>query len=137
MGVDGSRASLGALAWAARQASLTGARLDAVTAWRMPATVYEGFAPPFDFDLDLAKGAKEALDKALAETLGQYPDVEVTPAVVEGAPAVELLRWAQGADLLAVGSRGHGEFTGMLLGSVSEHCVAHAPCPVVVIPPED
>lgn len=135
VGVDGSRASLRALAWAGRQASLTGARLDAVTAWRVPVAAYEGFAPPYD--LDLAKGAKEALDKALAETLGQYPDVEVTPAVVEGAPAVELLRWAQGAELLVVGSRGHGEFTGMLLGSVSEHCVAHAPCPVVVIPPDN
>jgi nucleotide-binding universal stress UspA family protein len=137
VGVDGSPASLRALAWAARQASLTSARLDAVIAWRIPTAAYEGFAPAFDFGVDLAKGAKETLDRALAQVLGQHAGVEVTPAVVEGAPAVELLRWAQGADLLAVGSRGHGEFTGMLLGSVSEHCVAHAPCPVVVIPPEN
>jgi nucleotide-binding universal stress UspA family protein len=44
-----------------------------------------------------------------------------------------LLKAAEGADLLVVGSRGHGGFAGMLLGSVSEHVAAHSPCPVVVV----
>jgi nucleotide-binding universal stress UspA family protein len=60
--------------------------------------------------------------------------------VAEGPPALELLKAAQNADLLVVGSRGHGAFAGMLLGSVSEHCVAHSSCPVVVVrhdPPND
>ena len=53
--------------------------------------------------------------------------------VAEGHPAGVLLAQVEGADMLVVGSRGHGGFTGMLLGSVSQHVVAHAPCPVVVV----
>jgi nucleotide-binding universal stress UspA family protein len=54
--------------------------------------------------------------------------------VVEGHPAQVPLRAAGGAQLLVVGSRGHGTFAGIMLGSVSQHCVQHAPCPVVVVP---
>ncbi|MEV0561406.1 universal stress protein [Dactylosporangium sp. NPDC049742] len=54
--------------------------------------------------------------------------------MVQGHPAKVLLDAANGAELLVVGSRGHGTFTGILLGSVSQHCVQHAPCPVVVVP---
>jgi nucleotide-binding universal stress UspA family protein len=54
--------------------------------------------------------------------------------VVEGHPAETLLHAATGAELLVVGSRGHGTFAGILLGSVSHYCVQHAPCPVVVVP---
>jgi nucleotide-binding universal stress UspA family protein len=53
--------------------------------------------------------------------------------VLEGHPAPVLLELAKDADLLVVGSRGHGQFTGMLIGSVSEHVVSHASCPVVVV----
>lgn len=57
-----------------------------------------------------------------------------TGPVLEGGPrAPVLLQEADDADLLVVASRGHGEFSGMLLGSVSEHCVTHATCPVVVM----
>ncbi|MFI9100990.1 universal stress protein [Streptomyces fildesensis] len=60
--------------------------------------------------------------------------VEVPARVVEGHPAEVLLAAAAGAQLLTVGTRGHGTFAGILLGSVSQHCVQHAPCPVVVVP---
>jgi nucleotide-binding universal stress UspA family protein len=55
--------------------------------------------------------------------------------VVEGAPAPVLLEAAKGADLLVVGMRGHGGFVGLLLGSVSQQCAHHAPCPIAIVPP--
>jgi hypothetical protein len=60
--------------------------------------------------------------------------VEVSTRVLRGHPAQVRLEAATGADLLVLGSRGHGTFAGMLLGSVSQHCVQHAPCPVLVVP---
>jgi nucleotide-binding universal stress UspA family protein len=53
--------------------------------------------------------------------------------VVNGHPAQALIDAANGADLLVVGSRGHGTFAEALLGSVSQHCVHHAPCPVLIV----
>jgi hypothetical protein len=68
--------------------------------------------------------------------LGRAP-VQILTRVLHGHPAHVLLDAASGAQLLVVGSRGHGAFAGMLLGSVSQHCVQHASCPVVVVPPAD
>ena len=65
--------------------------------------------------------------------LGDDPGIEIDLTVVEGHAASVLVEAARGTSLLVVGSRGHGEFTGLLLGSVSERCVTHAPCPVVVV----
>jgi nucleotide-binding universal stress UspA family protein len=130
VGVDGSEASLGAVRWAYRQAELTGAHLRAVMSWDLPNTAYW---VPLPNDLDLQKATEEALDRALREAIGDKPVVPLSKVVVEGHPAPVLLQQAEGADLLVVASRGHGEFTGMLLGSVSEHCVTHATCPVVVV----
>lgn len=130
VGVDGSEASLDALRWAYRQAQLTGAHLRAVMSWDVPATVYWY---PFPEGMDFQTATEEALEKALHGTLGDNPAVPITSVVVEGHPALVLIEEAEGADLLVVGSRGHGEFSGMLLGSVSEHCVTQANCPVVVV----
>jgi nucleotide-binding universal stress UspA family protein len=87
---------------------------------------------------DLGGPMTEVLAKAVAAATAELPvesSVPVTTSVVQGYPARELLRAAEGADLLVVGSRGHGELSGMLLGSVSLHCVTHATCPVVVVHP--
>jgi nucleotide-binding universal stress UspA family protein len=132
VGVDGSDSSKAALAWAVRQAALTGAEVDAVNAWQIPATYGFGYAMASAIP-DLEKVAGQILDEAIAEAATRAPDVRIHPVVVQNNPAQALLDTAKGADLLAVGSRGHGGFTGALLGSVGQHCVQHAECPVVVI----
>lgn len=131
VGVDGSPSSTAALAWAARQAALTGSTLEAVTAWEWP-TSY-GWSAPIPTDYDAADDARRILDDALKVVRDEYPDLVVRPDVVEGHPAPVLTDASRGADLLVVGSRGHGEFVGMLIGSTSGHCVGHARCPVVVV----
>jgi nucleotide-binding universal stress UspA family protein len=75
------------------------------------------------------------LDSTITEVSAQAQhSVTVTPRVIEGHPAQVLAKAAADTQLLVVGSRGRGTFAGILLGSVSQHCVQHAPCPVAVIP---
>ena len=130
VGVDASEPSKDALRWAAGQAKLTGGHLHIVMAWAIPSM---GYWAPIPQGLDLAKEAATALQSTIDEVLGSAPEVSFSSEVLEGHPALVLLEQAKDADLLVVGSRGHGEFTGMLIGSVSEHCVTHADCPVVVV----
>jgi nucleotide-binding universal stress UspA family protein len=138
-GVDGSPSSMSALRWAIGQAVLTGAAVDAVIAWTYPALdggygwAAAGAGPDFDFKDVAAK----ILTEAVSGTLDSASDVCVRTQVTEGIPAQVLLDACDGADLLVVGSRGHGGFTEALLGSVSQHCVHHAHCPVVVIRGQD
>ena len=134
VGVDGSVGSLAALRWAARQAEVTGSSLVAVTTWEVPVAAYGPVLLPVD--MDLPGSAQRVLDETLRATFDGPPPVPVEPRVIEGPPALALVHAAEGADLLVVGTRGHGAFVGMLLGSVSEHCVTHAHCPVVVVPHE-
>jgi nucleotide-binding universal stress UspA family protein len=129
VGVDGSPASLDALEWAVRQGTLTGAVVEAVTAWQFPAA-YGGY--PVDAGTDWQANARAIQETAVKEALGDDATALVR-RVAEGHSVRVLLDAADGAELLVVGSRGHGGFTGMLLGSVSEHVVAHAPCAVVVV----
>ncbi|MBO0694105.1 MAG: universal stress protein [Acidimicrobiaceae bacterium] len=128
--VDGSPASEAAVAWAAKQASLTGAELQAVTAWQIPALAYGSLMYPAEEDLERA--STETLEETLEKVLGKERS-NVTTRVIHGPAALVLVEAAKGADLLVMGSRGHGAFAGMLLGSVSDYCVARAPCPVVVV----
>ena len=135
--MDGSPSSISALRWAIGQARLTGASVDAVMAWHFPDLAASGgyglapavAQPGYDF--------QEAAEKTLAEAIGNAfdpaSDVRVHACAAEGNPARVLLDASEDADLLVVGSRGHGGFTEALLGSVSQHCVHHASCPVVVI----
>jgi nucleotide-binding universal stress UspA family protein len=131
VGVDGSESSKRALRWAIRQAEQTGGRVDAVAAWHYPPAY--GVAPVADGGVDFEGDAKRTLAEALAEVSGLAPEVRVDPLIAEGHPATVLLQAARGADLLVVGSRGHGGFTSAMLGSVSLYCVLHAHCPVLVL----
>ena len=132
VGVDGSESSLAALRWAVRQAKLTGAPLEIVSAWEWLVN-YLGWESPQPPDYDPADEARRQLDKAVSAVLTTGDGIEVHRSVVEGHAAPVLEALSKTADLVVVGSHGHGEFAGMLLGSVSEHCVTHCHCPVVVI----
>ena len=81
----------------------------------------------------LAENAEALLQKTLTEVLGDSPSLAVDARVVEGNAAKVLIDLSDGADLLVVGSRGHGGFAGLLLGSVSQQVAAHAQCNVVVV----
>lgn len=130
VGVDGSTSSSDALKWAARQAEMTGCTLEVLTTWAPPSSFMWSVYPD---DLDLAAEATSALNQMVEPVSREYPDITVRPRAVEGHPAHVLIDASRGADLLVVGSRGHGAFSGMTLGSVSQHCVAQAHCPVLVL----
>jgi nucleotide-binding universal stress UspA family protein len=131
VGVDGSPSSLVALEWAARQAELTGSKLQAVAIWHWPASF--GYSALPDVDFDPAGEAGAMLEGAVELVRKTHPDIEIQCTVAEGYAPHLLVELSREAELLVVGNRGHGEFVGMLVGSVSEHCVAHAHCPVLVL----
>jgi nucleotide-binding universal stress UspA family protein len=130
VGVDGSESSLDALSWAARQAAMTSASLEVVTTWEWPSSY--GWAVPVPEDFDPETDVRRTLETTVASVRTAHPEVQITSRVVSGHPAPALVDASKGAELLVVGSRGHGEFVGMVIGSVSEFCAAHAHCPVLV-----
>lgn len=130
VGIDGSPASIDALEWAGRQAHLTNATLDVIMTWNWPTNA--GWTMYLPEGYDPSEGMSEILSKAADDLRTKFPGIEVTPRVVQGHPAEILVEASKGADLLVVGSRGHGEFVGMLIGSVSEYCATNARCPVLV-----
>ena len=138
VGVDSSHGSRTALRWALAQARLTGATVEAVAAWQNPAMIGYSYGwVPAEFEGEsIAGAAGKVLAEAVADVAGPDELAPVVTTTAEGPPAQVLLSAAKGAEMLVVGSRGHGAFAGMLLGSVSQHCVQHAPCPVVVVPDE-
>jgi nucleotide-binding universal stress UspA family protein len=130
VGIDGSEAATDALRWATRQAELTGSPLEVIMTWEWPASL--GWSVPIPDDYDPETDVRQVLDAAVHLALAAHPGVTVDRRVVNGHPARVLVDASKGADLLVIGSRGHGEFAGMLLGSVSEFCTTNAHCPVLV-----
>ncbi len=150
VGVDGSAGSVAALRWALAEAHLRGAPLRLVHAYQLPyhlagdSAVGLGPAAPVGYasqDLErLRESLEQAARRALAGTLeradGEAVDgIEVEQKIVEGPAAQILIEAGRGAALLVLGSRGRGGFAGLLLGSVSQQCAQHPPCPVVILPP--
>jgi nucleotide-binding universal stress UspA family protein len=132
VGIDGSDSSKSALTWAAQQSKLTGQPLQVIITWEMPTTY--GWAAPLPEGFDLEGDAREAASAEVAEVLGaEAATLDLTVDVIEGHPATVLLHESEDAALLVVGSRGHGAFAGMLLGSVGQHLAGHAACPVVIM----
>jgi nucleotide-binding universal stress UspA family protein len=127
-----------ALEWAAAEARLRQATLRIVSAWFRAASVYAGSAwTPYDPEVvdELQREAEQQLDDTLTGVASSLAGIRSERSVIEGPAASVLLEAAQDADLLVVGTRGHGGFTGLLLGSVSQQCAAHSPCPVAIVPP--
>jgi nucleotide-binding universal stress UspA family protein len=132
VGVDGSESSKCALRWALKQAALSGATVHAVTSWEFPAFYsWEGGPmPPDDFE----QTARQTLDDTVDEIEHEIsPSTPIKRELVHGHAAQALVDAAADAELLVVGSRGHGSFYGALLGSVSQRCAQHARCPVVIV----
>jgi len=136
VGVDGSPASVQALRTAARIAELTGASIDAVGVWEMPLT---GAFPQTGIVWAPTEETKAMLEGTLQDAFGDRRPVGMRTPACAGNPAKQILEQAQGADLIVLGSRGHGAFAGLVLGSVSIRCAAAATCPVLIVhaPPLD
>ena len=132
VGVDGSANSQQALRWAARLAAGAGARLDVVAAWQFPISTSWGAATiPMNWspEHDMEKVLTETVDA----TFGSQRPGKLRLVTCEGHPAQVLLEQSRGAMMLVVGSRGHGGFAGLLLGSISANVAEHATCPVLVV----
>jgi nucleotide-binding universal stress UspA family protein len=143
VGVDGSAGARAALHWAIAECRLRHARLRAVHAWT-PDYLGGGYAAmgggygfvaagARDYASEIREAAQEMLERVIAELAVEAEGVAIEREVVEGVAAEVLVEAAGAGDLLVVGSRGHGGFAGLLLGSVSQQCAHHARCPVVIV----
>jgi nucleotide-binding universal stress UspA family protein len=139
VGVDGSSGSSEALHWAIAEAQLRSAPLRAVHAW----TYFEPAVPPLlgypysaesvdSIVEDRRQAAEQMLERETSEFASVH-DIEIERVIGEGSAAQVLIDAVGDEDLLVVGSRGHGGFASLLLGSVSQQCALHAPCPVVIV----
>jgi nucleotide-binding universal stress UspA family protein len=143
VGVDASEGGRAAFRWAVAEARLRNARLRAVYAWTLTYPRGEGYGYligpldviPYGGVSDQRRAAEQVLERATAHMLSELDGVDLEREVIEGPAAEMLVGAAAKADLLVVGSRGHGGFVGLLLGSVSQQCAHHASCPVVIVPP--
>ncbi len=133
VGVDGSEQSRRAMDWAVEEARLRKGQVLALTAWHFP-YVGDYMGQTWDYGVFQAD-AQAILDEELARVRDR--GANLTGHIVQSSPAAMLVDASREADLVAVGSRGRGGFTGMLLGSVSTQTVHHAHCPVLVFREKD
>jgi nucleotide-binding universal stress UspA family protein len=141
VGVDGSTASLEALRWAVSEARVHGGgEVHAVLVWEIPCSGLATSMAPEPYGLPdptmFEQQARQRLESAIS-AVDDTSAVEIHDEVLEGQPAAVLGELSREADLVVVGSRGHGGFTALLLGSVSAQVVRHAHCSVVVIRPRN
>jgi nucleotide-binding universal stress UspA family protein len=130
VGIDGSQQSNDALRWAGYFGAVMSARLEVVTAWEYPPSFgWAAIAPEWDPVREMTR----VLEQSVAAVFGDQPPEDMTLLVKEGGAAKVLLDASDGAAMLVVGSRGHGGFSGLLLGSVSANVAEHAACPVFIV----
>jgi nucleotide-binding universal stress UspA family protein len=130
VGVDGSDNSARALRWGVLLAERFGAQLDVVTAWEYPnAYGWGGAAIGWEPRETMEREQKTVLEAVF----GTAPPANLRVRIMEGSPGTALLEAARDATMLVVGSRGHGGFVGLLLGSVSARVAEHCSCPVLIV----
>jgi nucleotide-binding universal stress UspA family protein len=140
VGFDGSPVSRHALLWAAQEATLRDCPLDVVYGWQVsteprPEGIGLGVAPPLDV---YQRQATARIEEIVAETLGPEPKVRFVVHAVHRSPGRALVELSADADMLVLGSKGHGRLAAWLLGSISDEAMQHAPCTVVIVrPPPD
>ncbi|RCW47133.1 nucleotide-binding universal stress UspA family protein [Halopolyspora algeriensis] len=137
VGVDNSASSMRALTFAAQEAVRRGTVLHIIRAWSMRTTPL-----PKDWPTGTVPSVEQYEELVCADTeqlvtgrLGTDPGCEIRIHAVHSPPPQALLSASRGADLLVVGHRGRGGFSGLMLGAVAEQCVRHAACPVTVVRP--
>ena len=135
VGVDGSKEGRQALEWACAEAQHHGSVVLAVSAWSVPPMP---IAPPFGSfpwggPPDLEDATRTMLAHEVDAVAPDFSGLEIRQEVLQGSAAEQLIRLSDQADLVVVGARGHGGFAGMLLGSVSQHVLAHSACTVAVV----
>jgi nucleotide-binding universal stress UspA family protein len=136
VGVDGSEPAKEALAWALEEARLRRDTVRVVAAWVFSPASYGGlwYAPAIS-DEFFRRAAEQAVEETVEALADAVEGIRVERSVVEGPAAQALIDASSDADLLVVGSRGHGVLGELLLGSVGRHCVQAARCPVVIVRP--
>lgn len=139
VGIDGSRGSEWALRFAVEESRLRNVKLRVVTAWHIAPSVYMEAAVLAVYDHDVVeRAARGNAEEVVERVLRPVPSKSVEVVTRRGSAAEVLIEESERAQMLVVGSRGHGGFVGLLLGSVGQQCAAHARCPVVVVhPPHD
>lgn len=134
VGVDGSKSSAKAIDFAFDQAEAMHAEVVAVHAWTSPFLTYADGASMLQFDEEkVREEARLLVAESVAGAAADHPDVHWTTELTMGAAAQALVRRAESANLIVVGSRGRGGFTGLLLGSVGQTVLHHAHCPIAVV----
>lgn len=134
VGVDGSANTDPLLNIAFEEAVRRGCALTAVRTYTTPPPPWTVGIPPLIYNPARVRETFHAeLTADLARWQEKYPNVPAEANLVDAEAAMALVEASRTARLLVVGSRGHGGFAGLLLGSVSQHLLHHADCPVLVV----
>ncbi len=130
VGVDGSAESSRALRWAADYVTQLGGVVHAITVWHQPVQFGYRLATS---DADLEQRARRSLEDTVAPVRADYPNLDLKSRLLRGHVVDEMVGLSNQADLMVLGNKGHGAFTGMMVGSVALKLVHHSRCPVTVI----
>ena len=135
VGVDGSEASLKAVIWATHEAKLRDSEIEIIHSWSMPFVVDPMAMMPMMFPIEeMVADANKIVAAAAAKVISIDSKIRVVSRIERGSASEHLITASKSADLVVVGSRGHGGFAGLLLGSVAQQVANHASCPAVIVP---